>query len=678
MGGAMKCSCRGKMGRGGSCMKCGGYKMAHGGVNDTEAPIFNIDNINTPDYFGEKFKYLTGNLQNTSTQAVLAQQEAEAADAEMHMMPDGSMMPNNMMSVAKHGGNPGMAPYHNLSQADYDMMYNQMYNGGGPTGYPEMFPYAMPYEYREGGIYIKPSKRGTFTAAATKHGKSVQGFASQVLANRGNYSSAMVKKANFARNAASWKKQEGGPQDEQAQIQQLIIQYATMTNSTPEAIIEELKALPEEEQQAALQKMMQTVSASANTNSNNMETAKFGGTRELQKFQGATAGSAYTAPKDQAEFDRLYQARRDKEDLEQYRKYRSTNYSDGYRRNQYNDGYIDRGQSYNYPMGYNQGYGNWPGRFSTTKYKNVNTYYNGMPAGYYGAPQGQGAPQSWSTPGGGWGDVTASRPGLFGGRKYHVSWGTGDRPYTAAPTTPAEKQRSWVGQKLHDIGPNIDKYRTPFPSKKRKEEYEEEEKWKAGQPERDARYAEDERQQKLADELVAQGVPASAQQIEADAIKQQQENDAYEAYIDNIYGTGSIQPPVDTSNLGPIPPIPSTEMGPFNQVNSLTTYDPTTQTSLTPPGSPEKLQWVKDQYLPMLPDRPAPPPYVSPEGQKWWSTNPLERGQELQRQNELENTFPGVNTGMRHGGFYEVDEELDLSPKEIARLKKLGYKFDYI
>ena len=55
------------------------------------------------------------------------------------------------------------------------------------------------------GIHIKPSKRGTFTAAAKKHGKSVQGFASQVLANKGNYSSAMVKKANFARNAAKWK-----------------------------------------------------------------------------------------------------------------------------------------------------------------------------------------------------------------------------------------------------------------------------------------------------------------------------------------------------------------------------------------------------------------------------------------------------------------------------------------
>jgi hypothetical protein len=61
-----------------------------------------------------------------------------------------------------------------------------------------------------GGIYIKPSKRGTFTAAATKRGKSVQGFASQVMANKENYSPAMVKKANFARNAAKWKREDGG------------------------------------------------------------------------------------------------------------------------------------------------------------------------------------------------------------------------------------------------------------------------------------------------------------------------------------------------------------------------------------------------------------------------------------------------------------------------------------
>ena len=66
--------------------------------------------------------------------------------------------------------------------------------------------------YADGGsIHIDKNKKGTFTAAATKHGKSVQEFARQVLANKENYSPAIVKKANFARNAASWKHSTGGP-----------------------------------------------------------------------------------------------------------------------------------------------------------------------------------------------------------------------------------------------------------------------------------------------------------------------------------------------------------------------------------------------------------------------------------------------------------------------------------
>jgi hypothetical protein len=65
-------------------------------------------------------------------------------------------------------------------------------------------------QFKDGGIFIKPSKRGTFTAAAKKRGMEVQEFASKVLANKEDYSSAMVKKANFARNASKWKHADGG------------------------------------------------------------------------------------------------------------------------------------------------------------------------------------------------------------------------------------------------------------------------------------------------------------------------------------------------------------------------------------------------------------------------------------------------------------------------------------
>jgi hypothetical protein len=61
-----------------------------------------------------------------------------------------------------------------------------------------------------GGININPANKGKFTASANRAGMSVQDFASKVLANKEDYSSTQVKRANFARNAASWKKQMGG------------------------------------------------------------------------------------------------------------------------------------------------------------------------------------------------------------------------------------------------------------------------------------------------------------------------------------------------------------------------------------------------------------------------------------------------------------------------------------
>ena len=68
-------------------------------------------------------------------------------------------------------------------------------------------------EFANGGkIHIKESKRGTFTAAAKSRGMGVQEFASKVLANKDDYSTAMVKKANFARNSTKWHA-EGGPLD---------------------------------------------------------------------------------------------------------------------------------------------------------------------------------------------------------------------------------------------------------------------------------------------------------------------------------------------------------------------------------------------------------------------------------------------------------------------------------
>lgn len=62
--------------------------------------------------------------------------------------------------------------------------------------------------YRKGGrIYIKKSNRGKFTASAKRAGKSVQQHARDVL-NDPNATPLQKKRANFARNAAKWRKRK--------------------------------------------------------------------------------------------------------------------------------------------------------------------------------------------------------------------------------------------------------------------------------------------------------------------------------------------------------------------------------------------------------------------------------------------------------------------------------------
>lgn len=69
------------------------------------------------------------------------------------------------------------------------------------------------YAANGGHIYIKPENRGKFTASAKRAGMSVQEFAKHVLANKENYSSTQVRRANFARNFGGHKHEFGGPND---------------------------------------------------------------------------------------------------------------------------------------------------------------------------------------------------------------------------------------------------------------------------------------------------------------------------------------------------------------------------------------------------------------------------------------------------------------------------------
>jgi len=51
---------------------------------------------------------------------------------------------------------------------------------------------------------IKPANRGKFTAKANKAGKSVAGYANQVLKPGSKASKATKKQAVFAKNAQKW------------------------------------------------------------------------------------------------------------------------------------------------------------------------------------------------------------------------------------------------------------------------------------------------------------------------------------------------------------------------------------------------------------------------------------------------------------------------------------------
>ena len=68
----------------------------------------------------------------------------------------------------------------------------------------------VPYFKAGSGIHIKEKNKGKFTQSAKQHGMGVLEFASHVLSNKDKYSSTLVKRANFARNAKAWKHEKGG------------------------------------------------------------------------------------------------------------------------------------------------------------------------------------------------------------------------------------------------------------------------------------------------------------------------------------------------------------------------------------------------------------------------------------------------------------------------------------
>ena len=155
-----------------------------------------------PRFLAAQARYQQGNIRRVTSKVIKAMAEGNAddlKDAVLEITPKGHKYRQNLVR------NFEVYPSKKLNGGMIATINGNIKNGLISTPRPKA----------KGGtdIHIKPSKRGTFTAAAKAHGKSVQGFASQVLANKDNYSSAMVKKANFARNASKWNHKKYGGRD---------------------------------------------------------------------------------------------------------------------------------------------------------------------------------------------------------------------------------------------------------------------------------------------------------------------------------------------------------------------------------------------------------------------------------------------------------------------------------
>lgn len=112
---------------------------------------------------------------------------------------------------AMQGGTPVVQQFRNQYRTfSYgpNVAYRNMMAFNPDLKQPTSNPVATTRE-NGGSIHIKPENRGKFTAWAQSHGMGVQEAASKVMANKDEYSTGVVKMANFARNFGG-KKMYGG------------------------------------------------------------------------------------------------------------------------------------------------------------------------------------------------------------------------------------------------------------------------------------------------------------------------------------------------------------------------------------------------------------------------------------------------------------------------------------
>ena len=183
----------------GGCMECGG-QMQEGGEQMMQQPQQQSQGPNINDALGEISMMLENGTDPQEIMGMLVEQgvsEEEAAsiiNSAMNDVEEDDIEEEDADLEAEDIEEDVVEEDEELSEEDNALFFEDE-------------------EMKYGGIKINPAKKGTFKAQATKMGMSVQEAASYILDNKEEYSPAMVKKANFAKNFA---KELGGQMYEMA------------------------------------------------------------------------------------------------------------------------------------------------------------------------------------------------------------------------------------------------------------------------------------------------------------------------------------------------------------------------------------------------------------------------------------------------------------------------------
>ena len=166
-------------------------KLKAPGTNKSFAKLNTSNNTNREDKLETK-----GNLDPKSKTSIDLTRMAKMKNSDMLFAMQEQLKKDKVAAYAKKMG------------VELPPMDNQQMEPQGMPGQPQN---EMPMA-KYGGIHINPANKGKFTASAQRAGMGVQEFANHVLANKEDYSSTQVKRANFAHNAAGWKHEMGGVQ----------------------------------------------------------------------------------------------------------------------------------------------------------------------------------------------------------------------------------------------------------------------------------------------------------------------------------------------------------------------------------------------------------------------------------------------------------------------------------